>query len=166
VTETLGEGKYLRLVREGRWEYVQRVNATGIVLVVAVDDGKLILVEQYRPAVGARVIDLPAGLAGDEGEEALETAAARELEEETGYRAERFERLCEFVPSPGLSAEVVTLFRAVGLERVGPGGGDSSEAIVVHQVPLGEVDAWVARMTAEGALIDAKLYAGLHFARP
>lgn len=164
MKQTLFEAKYLRLVRDGRWEWVERVNSTGIVVVLAVtDDGRAVLVEQHRAAVGRRVLDLPAGLAGDEGEEALEAAAARELHEEAGYEAAVFERIVDVAPSPGLSAEVTTLFRARGLRKTGPGGGDASEGIAVHEVPVAELDAFIAGRLAKGVLADAKLYAGLYF---
>lgn len=163
MSEILGEGKWLRLVREGRWEFVQRVNTTGIVVLIAVTDAdELLCVEQHRPAVGARVIDVPAGLVGDMGAETLEEAAARELVEETGYAAGRFERLATATPSPGLSAEVVDFLRAHDVRKVGPGGGDDTEDLVAHAVPLAGIDAWIGRMEAEGALVDAKLYASLY----
>lgn len=164
MKKVLGKGKYLRLVREGRWEYVERVNTTGIVAIVGVTRGKeLLLVEQERPAVKARVVELPAGLAGDLGAETLETAAQRELEEETGFTARRFERLGDFTSSAGLCTEIVTFFRARGLKRVGEGGGDASEDIDVHLVPLDRVAAWLKRK-ARDAIIDEKVYSGLWFA--
>jgi ADP-ribose pyrophosphatase len=163
MSEILGEGDWLRLVRKGRWEFVQRVNTTGIVVMIAVTDaGELLCVEQHRPAVDSRVIDVPAGLVGDMGDETLEEAAARELIEETGYEAERFERIATATPSPGLSTEVVTFLRARGVRKVGPGGGDATEDLVAHVVPLDWIDTWIGRMEAEGALVDAKLYAALH----
>jgi ADP-ribose diphosphatase len=64
--EVLFEGNYLRLLRRGRWEYVQRTRSTGIVVLVPITEaGELVLVEQLRPPIGKRVIELPAGLAGD-----------------------------------------------------------------------------------------------------
>jgi ADP-ribose pyrophosphatase len=164
--EVLGEGRYVRLVREGRWESVERVGCTGVVAIVAVTDaGELVCTEQLRHPVRRRVLEIPAGLAGDEGPESLEDAARRELEEETGFRAERLERLGEAAPSPGLTQEIVTFFRARGLRRVGAGGGDGTEEIRVHLVPLDGFEAWVARMQADGALVDFKLYVGLYHAR-
>ena len=62
----LGEGRWLRLVDDGGWEYAERSGSNGVVVIVAVtDDDRLVLVEQYRPAVKARVIEAPAGLVGD-----------------------------------------------------------------------------------------------------
>ena len=161
--EILGEGRHLRLVKKGRWEFVERIGVDGIVAILAItDDDELVCVEQERPAVGARVVDLPAGLA-EEGEE-LEAAARRELEEEAGYKAARWERIANSPPSPGLSAEVVTFFHAHGLLRTGPGGGDESEEITVHLVPRTGWKTWLSRTRARGVLVDVKLFAGLYFA--
>jgi ADP-ribose pyrophosphatase len=161
--EILGEGRHLRLRKQGRWEFVERIGVNGIVVILAItDDDEIVCVEQERPAVGARVVDLPAGLV--DGDEEFEAAARRELEEEAGYRGARWERIGSTTPSPGLSAEVVTFFQAHGLLRVGPGGGDESEEITVHLVPRPGVKVWLHRAQARGVLVDAKLYAGLYFA--
>jgi ADP-ribose pyrophosphatase len=132
------------------------------------DDGKLVLVEQERPPVGARVIELPAGLAGDarghEGEE-LEVAARRELLEETGYSAQVMRRAAAGAASAGMTDEVITLFVATGLEKSGTGEGDGEEDITVHEVALDQVESWLAAREREGRLIDLKVYAGLYFAR-
>jgi ADP-ribose pyrophosphatase len=165
MSETLGEGRFLRLVRRNGWEFVQRIGVDGVVAIVAVTgDRELVVVEQERPAVGRTVLDLPAGLAGDvQGEDSLEAAARRELEEETGFVAAGWERVADTPPSPGLSSEVVTYYRATGLQRVGAGGGVGSERITVHLVPLTGIAAWLEERAAAGDLIDLKLYAGLHF---
>lgn len=161
----LGEGKFLRLVDVNGWEYAERRNVTGIVTIAAEFEGRILLVEQYRPALRANVIELPAGLAGDIAEtadEELESAARRELEEETGYRAATWERLFEGPLSAGMTTEVVTFFRATDLERVGEGGGEGSERIIVHEVPLAEVEGWLAAQSRAGKLVDPKVYAGLY----
>jgi len=161
VTEILGEGRFLRLVREGRWEFVERVRTAGVVAMVAVTgDGELLLVEQTRPAIGGAQIELPAGLV-DEGED-FRAAARRELMEETGFSAERFEPLGEAAPSSVLSSEVITFYAAHRVHRVEEGGGTDGEDITVHLVPLSEVRAWLA---AQAAAIDMKVYAGLFLAR-
>ena len=86
---SLCRGKFLELLKEGRWEYVRRVNASGAVMIVAVtEEGELLLVEEYRVPLHARTVGLPAGISGDEGEESSLQSARRELEEETGYRAD------------------------------------------------------------------------------
>ena len=66
--------------------------------------------------------------------------------------------------SAGLSDEVITLFRATGLTKKAAGGGDASEDITVHHVPLDRIDAWLAEQTKAGKMVDLKLYAGLRFA--
>ncbi len=160
-------GKFIQVVTDGGWEYVERVNTTGIIGIVPItDDGKLVLVEQYRPPVKCNVIELPAGLVGDvagQEDEAMSVAAERELLEETGYRAGRMVRLFEGVASAGLSAERMTFFLATGLQKVHEGGGDESEDIVVHEVPISEVTGWLASRRAEGMLIDIKIYSALAF---
>jgi ADP-ribose pyrophosphatase len=166
--QTLAEGKFIRLVRQGKWEYAGRKGISGIVAIVAVtDDRRIVLVEQDRVAVGRRVIELPAGLAGDSKEHAGEDlidAARRELLEETGYEASRFERVADCPPSAGMTDEIITLFVAHGLRKTGPGKGDGSEDITLHEVPLDNVTGWLAVRQREGRLIDLKVYAGLFFA--
>jgi ADP-ribose pyrophosphatase len=167
--EVLHEGRFLRLLRQGHWEYANRINASGAAVILAVtDQEKLLLVEQYRIPCGARTIELPAGIVGDEPDaqhEADSEAARRELLEETGYAADRLELLAQGPASSGLASEIVTLFRAVGLRRAGPGGGDRHEDITVHEVPLGEVRAWLEAKARAGVLIDPKIFAGLYFLR-
>ncbi len=164
---TLHTGKFLALVREGHWEYADRTNATGAAIIVAVtDEQKLLLVEQYRIPVHARTIELPAGIIGDEpgtDNEDHAEAARRELEEETGYRAEHTEPLMRGPASSGLTSETVTLFLATRLRRVSAGGGVAHEEITVHEVPLNEVHAWLDAKAKAGVLIDPKVYAGLYF---
>ena len=161
----IGEGRFLRLVRADGWEWAERRKASGVVAVAAVtDDSRWLLTEQWRRAVSARVVDLPAGLAGDEAaDEDLAEAAARELAEEVGWSADRLERLTAGPPSPGLASEVVTLFRAHGLRPSGTGGGVAGEDIAVHAVPLAGAVAWLRGREAAGALIDLKVWAALGF---
>ncbi|MBA4762009.1 NUDIX hydrolase [Sphingomonas sp.] len=161
--ETVWQGKFITAKRQGRWEYVARARGIRAAVIVAVDDdGHLLLVEQYRVPLGRRCLELPAGLIGDGGDdEADETAAARELEEETGYRAERIESLGEFFSSPGMVSESFTLVRAHGLTRVGEGGGVEGEDIIVHRVKLADVPAYVAECRARGMAIDVKLLLAL-----
>ena len=162
----LAEGRHLRFVERNGWEFVERKNVTGIAILVALtDEGRVLLVEQWREPVGARVLELPAGLAGDEGEESAETAANRELVEETGYRAGVLEVLTEGPPSPGLSNEIVTVYLARRLVREGKGGGVGEERIDVHEVPLREVYDWLETRRAEGAMVDPKTYGALALAQ-
>lgn len=164
--DTVWQGKYLTVRREGTWEYVGRARDIRAVVIVAIDDGPfgeaqdrhVLLVEQHRVPVGGRCLELPAGLVGDESDdEAVETAAIRELEEETGYRAARMINLGTFYSSSGMSSEGFTLMRAEGLTRVGAGGGVAGEDIVVHRVPVGEVASFVEARRRQGVAMDAKL---------
>ncbi|MBL9124211.1 MAG: NUDIX hydrolase [Planctomycetaceae bacterium] len=165
--ETLAEGKFLRLAQRGPWEFVERVNTSGAVVIVAVTlDDKLVLVEQYRVPLARYVIELPAGLVGDiqgQEHEALVTAAERELLEETGFQAARFEELATGPTTAGLADEVVTFLLASGLERRHDGGGDEHEEIVVHEVPLAEITARLRDFEAAGKPVDTKIFTGLYF---
>lgn len=154
--EEMWRGRFVVAKRRGRWEYVGRTGATRAAVVLAIDDdAHVVLVDQYRVPLGRRCLELPAGLV-DDGETA-EAAGARELEEETGYRAAGVESLGDFHSSPGLVSESFTLVRARGLTRVGAGGGDADEGITVHRVPLADIAAYVAARRAEGMAIDVKL---------
>ena len=152
------EGRFIVAKTRGKWEYVSRTRGIHAAVILAIHDGSVILVEQFRVPLGRPCLELPAGLVGDdvEGEEA-EIAAIRELEEETGYRAEHMIDLGRYYASPGMSSEGFTLLKAVGLERVGEGGGVEGENIVVHHVPLADVPAFVTAKRAEGFAIDVKL---------
>lgn len=156
--ETVWEGRFLSVKRDGTWEYVSRARGIQAAVIVAIDDGHVILVEQYRVPLGKRCLELPAGLVGDETSgEPVEIAAARELEEETGYRADRIEPIGFFHSSPGMVSEGFTLVRAHGLTKVGPGGGDAGEDITVHRVALSALRDFVATKRAEGVAMDVKL---------
>jgi ADP-ribose pyrophosphatase len=162
-------GRFLDFVIRDGWEFADRRGITGIVGVVAVTpEGRLLLVEQYRPPVRVPVLELPAGLVGDGPEEEAESlveGARRELLEETGYDATHWTAVARGCTSPGTTSEIMTLFLATGVTRVGPGGGSNGESIRVHAVALEEADVWLAGREAEGILIDLKVYSGLHFAR-
>jgi len=157
-TETVWQGKYITVRKEGVWEYVGRANNIHAAVILAVADGHVILVEQYRVPLKANTLELPAGLIGDEtAGEGIEAAAARELEEETGYAAAHIEVIGAFASSPGMVSETFTLVRAHGLTKVSAGGGVADENITVHRVPLAEVPAFVATKRAEGLVMDVKL---------
>lgn len=160
LEEIVWQGRFVTARRRGRWEYVSRARGIRAAVILATIDGDVLLVEQYRVPLGRVCLELPAGLIGDdegaEGEDEL-AAAGRELEEETGYRAERLEKLGEFYSSPGMVSESFTLVRASGLMRIGPGGGTDGEAITVHRVPLNDVAAFVAAKRAEGCGVDVRV---------
>lgn len=158
-------GKHISLVARGKWEFATRNTQRPAVGIVAVtDDDKVVLVEQTRPAVNAKLVELPAGLAGDIAgaeQEPLIEAAKRELLEETGYAAAKWTELVSGYSSPGLTDELIVLFLAEGLTKVAAGGGDASESIIVHEVPLRGVIGWLAERRLKA---DLKLLAGLYAA--
>lgn len=156
--ETMWQGKYVRAIKQGRWEYVSRTNDVRAVVVIAEDAGRLILVEQFRFPIGHRCLELPAGLVGDEDHHAgIEETALRELEEEAGYTAERVERLGDYYSSPGMLAESFALVRAHGVRKVGPGGGTGGEDISVHLVRREDLARFIESKRAEGVGVDSKL---------
>jgi ADP-ribose pyrophosphatase len=157
--EIVWQGQFITTKKRGRWEYVGRARGIRAAVILAVDDeDHVILVDQYRVPLGRRCIELPAGLVGDhDADEATTDAAARELEEETGYRPGRMDVIGEFFSSPGMVSESFTLLRAHDLVKVGEGGGVESEDITVHRVPLAAIGEAIARWRAEGFAIDVKI---------
>jgi nicotinamidase/pyrazinamidase len=166
--QVLAHSRFLRLVRRGRWEFVQRRSAAGVVFVAAVTpERKLLFVEQFRIPVGARVIELPAGLVDDQPGATAESAAEaarRELWEETGYEAGSLIEVLSGPSSAGLTDEMVTMFLARDLRKTGPGGGVEQEDIRVHEVPLDGAFAWLESQRRDGRLVDLRAYAGVQCA--
>jgi ADP-ribose pyrophosphatase len=166
----LYEGRWLRLVQRDQWEFIEHLRSHGVVVIVAATPaGAMVLVEQHRVPLGRSVIELPAGLVeqAESAEHALETAARRELLEETGYAAGRMTKLMSGPYSPGRSGDLYHFFLASDLVRAGEGGGvaHEQESIIVHEVPLAGADAWLDARLREGRLVDPKVFAGLHFLR-
>jgi ADP-ribose pyrophosphatase len=162
--EVMWEGKFVRALRRGKWEYASRARNIGAVVILAEFEGKVILVDQPRIAPDCRCLELPAGLVGDHDPNAtVESTAICELEEETGFTAERVERLGEFYASPGMLSEGFTLARAHGVRRIGEGGGDEHEDINVHLVPRSDIPNYIEQKRAEGFGIDAKMLLLLNF---
>lgn len=162
--ETLYQGRFLNMVRKGHWEYCERVNHTGAVMVFAcTPENKVLLVEEFRPPISKRCLCFPAGLSGDEGPESDAAAARRELLEETGYEAEEMSFLFHGPSSPGLTSESLSFFLARGLKRVAAGGGVDSEDITVREAPLDDIDAWLAEQAEQGIALDPRIYTGLYF---
>ena len=86
--ETLYDGQWLRMKRRGHWEYAERSHGNGmaVIIIAATPDDRVLFVEQYRVPLGKRTIEMPAGLVGDDhAHDTLESAARRELIEETGW---------------------------------------------------------------------------------
>lgn len=158
------EGRYLRMLERGSWEYVERTHASGMaaIIIAVTPADNVLFVEQFRAPLQALTIEMPAGLVGDiDAEESIEVSAVRELEEETGWTAEHAEVLMIGPTSSGLSNEKIAFVRATGLTRIGNGGGDGDEDITVHEIPRAQAAAWLVRKIAEGYELDAKLWAGL-----
>jgi len=159
--EIVWQGKFITARKKGRWEYVSRARGIRAAVILAIDeDDHVLLVEQYRVPLGKRCIELPAGLIGDDDgseDEQPVAAAARELEEETGYRADRIEPIGEFWSSPGMVSESFTLVRAHGLTKVSEGGGTQSEDITVHRVPISGLAAAIDGWRAKDYAIDVRM---------
>jgi ADP-ribose pyrophosphatase len=152
------QGKFITTKTRGTWEYVSRARGIKAAVILAIEDGHVLLVEQFRVPLGKNCLELPAGLIGDEtANEAIEDGAARELEEETGYRADRIEVIGDFYSSPGMVSESFYFVKAHGLTKVGDGGGVEGENITVHRVALDGLAAFVASKRAEGCAMDVKL---------
>lgn len=161
----IAEGKRVVILESDGWEFVERKKGKEAVAVIARDgSGAVILTEQFRRPVDARVIDFPAGLVGDEeGTFDPATTARKELEEETGYTCERVELLAKGPTSPGITSEIVSFYRAHGVRRKGEGGGVGGEDITVHTVALDDLPEWLAAREGEGKRIDLKVWGGLYF---
>jgi ADP-ribose pyrophosphatase len=163
--ELLYETRWIQLVRNGHWDFVRRPHAESCVGVLAITpEQEIVLVEQFRIPVQRRVIEIPAGIVGDEEEhrgESLAETAGRELLEETGYRAGKIEKLIDSPTSAGLSSEFIHLYQATGLVKEHDGGGVEGEDIQVHLVPLSGLREWLAAKTEAGVVIDFKIHACL-----
>jgi ADP-ribose pyrophosphatase len=161
----ISSGKHVLLLSDDNWEYAERKKGKEAVAVIAVtEDGRLILTEQERRPVDARVIDLPAGLVGDEDEHHDAAATAKkELEEETGYVCDSVELLAKGPSSPGITSELVSFYRASGVRQTGEGGGVGGESITVHAIPIARIERWLKEKQEEGVLVDLKVWGALYF---
>lgn len=162
--ETMWQGQWVVSKRRGKWEYSSRSRSIRAAVILPVDgpaeDPHVILVDQFRVPLGKRCLELPAGLIGDddggEDEIALD-AAIRELEEETGFHAAKWDDLGEFYSSPGMISESFTLLKASGLTKVSPGGGTAEEDIAVHRLPINDLPSHFQRFRDAGYAIDVRL---------
>ncbi|MEN9355446.1 MAG: hypothetical protein RL318_2771 [Fibrobacterota bacterium] len=162
--KVLHHSRFLDLVETEGWVFVRRPNAHAVVCILAVTpQEKIILVEQFRKPIGKRLLELPAGLVGDgdDANEALELAANRELEEESGWSAKQLKKLWEGPSSAGLTDEIITCYHALELEKLGSGGGVEGEDITVHEVPLSDLRSWLETRRNEGVGADPKIFSAL-----
>jgi ADP-ribose pyrophosphatase len=138
------------------------VRHPGAVTVVPVhDDGTVSLVRQYRAAVDAMVLEIPAGTR-DKGGESPEATARRELAEEAGLEATTWEELIGTWNTPGVSDQHTTIFLATGLSvRASRPDGVEERYMSVERIRLSDVDALVA----DGTLKDETTVLGLLMAR-
>lgn len=135
------------------------VRHSGAVAIVAVHDGAMLLIRQYRAAIGGPLLEIPAGKMDVDGESAASTAA-RELEEEVGHKAGNLRHIADFYTAPGFTDEYMQLFYATDLEPVlaSPHGPEEEEAEIVA-VPIGEL----AALLASGEVQDAKTVIGIQW---
>lgn len=168
MTETLYEGKFLKVVKRNNWEYVTRYSSDVVVIlpVIHIIDS-IILIEEYREPLEKIVVGLPAGLVGDkpgQEKEDIFGAARRELEEETGWLCNNLKLVASDLPSsPGLSDETFNLFIARDLIRTGAGGGDETENISVKTISLNKLNRYISTCKEFGYAIDPKIYMALYF---
>jgi ADP-ribose pyrophosphatase len=164
--ETLHSGRFLHLRKRDGWEFAERANPQGAVVIIAVTpDDRVLLVEQYRVPIQSRTLEFPAGLIGDltdTADESWAESAMRELVEETGWEATSMVDIMAGPSSAGMTTEIMRFARALGLRQVGE-GADPGENIVVHTVPRAEIAAFVADAMQRGLAVDPKVYAGIYF---
>ncbi len=165
--ELMHEGRFLSYYKRGKWEFVKRANAHAVVAIAALtDDDEVVLIEQVRAVLGdkgERVVEIPAGLVGDDqADDDVIAAAKRELIEECGYDADDVRVHSRGPSSAGLCDEIITMIEARGLRKVGDGGGIDGEDITTLLIPKAEVRTYLAQRSAAGDLIDPKVFAGLY----
>jgi ADP-ribose pyrophosphatase len=165
MSKTIFTGNHVIVLDRDGWEFVERKRAREAAVIFAeTDDGRILLIEQFRKPVNARVIDFPAGLIGDQSQkEDPADTARRELEEETGFTCDHIELVGSSPSSPGITSEIIRMYRATGLTRQASGGGVEGEEITVHLVARDDIEPWLKRRESEGVLVDLKVWAGLYF---
>lgn len=132
------------------WTFVSKHDAVGVAAVL--DSGEILLVKQYRPAIQKHTLEIPAGLL-EKGENP-EEAARRELEEETGYKAKKLEKICEYYTSPGISESKFYLYYTDSLEK-GEQHLDEDEFLQVEKLPIEKISFQ--------DLFDSKTMLGIQF---
>ena len=144
---------------EGDWECIRHPG--GALAVPVTPEGKLVLVRQYRFTVEGRLLEFPAGTI--EANEDPEATIRREIEEETGYRAQTWQKLGEFFLAPGYSDEVIYAYLATNLEKLeAPPDQDADEDLETVLMTPQALEAAIA----QGEAIDAKSICSFFLARP
>ena len=158
--QTIYPGKILTLKKygvalpDGGESVREEVEHHGGAAILAVDEGCVYLVKQYRLSMRAAIYEIPAGKL-EKGEDPL-YSAKRELEEETGLRAEKWTKICTATPSPGYTNELIHIYRAEGFEK-GKAHLDKDEFLSVEKVPL----ETAYDMIEKGEIYDAKTLVAL-----
>jgi ADP-ribose pyrophosphatase len=158
TSETIFEGKVIKLqvdevrLPDGKTSKRELIKHPGAVAIIALtDEGKLVLVEQYRKAMERSLVEIPAGKL-EKGEEPA-ASAVRELEEETGYECEKMEWLTSFYTSPGFADELVHVFVAKNLKKKENAAAlDEDEFVELMELTLTEAEQFMK----EGKIKDAK----------
>lgn len=143
-------------IRHGELEYKREIikHNGSVVIVPVFDDGTVGMVRQYRYAAGKFLLEIPAGTLGKD--EDIETGARRELEEELGVTAARFEKLTEFYVSPGFLTEKMYVYVAAGL-TVTAQNLDEDEILAIERHSFPDL----FEMIRSGEIEDAKTICGL-----
>ncbi|RAK11069.1 ADP-ribose pyrophosphatase [Halanaerobium saccharolyticum] len=164
ASETIYEGNILKLYRD-EVEFPNKHKSTrevvehsgGVSVLAENEEGKILLIRQYRYPVDEVIYEIPAGKL--ELEEKVEECARRELREETGYTAEKFSKLFEFFPTPGYSTETIYIYQAENLKYV---GRDLEEGEYIEVVP--QTKAELKELMQSGKIKDSKtLIAVMHY---
>lgn len=159
--------EWVNLVERRGRTFAQRRPHPDCVMVVAVtDQNRLLFVEEYRPAVDSKVIELPVGMVGNIDVEPAFRAAYRELKEETGYQAGEMEVVGTLAVAPGITDEILHVCVARNLVRMSDGGGlrEEGEEIRVHEIPLPQIHVWLEEQQKKGFVVASYVYAGLFLA--
>ncbi len=137
------------------WDFVGHRRG-GACVVPVLPDGKILMIRQYRPAIDRETLELPAGARNDAAEDTAVTAA-RELEEETGYRAGKITKLLSLKAVVAWCNEFTDVYLAENLERIGEQTLDEAEEIAFEAFEVSEL----REMIYSGRLQDSKTVAGL-----